>query len=178
MILSSAAFVVASRLLKQKDTDQTPSEQTFQHRTLNLDRFFEFKGLDERGRKRTNIEVKITEVEITDQVVVQDKTYTSQNEKIFLIVNLEMKNESTKGLNIFPGDLLRLIVDDNEEKKYAPDLHNNFVLISPISTKTDRVGFVLNQEFSNLKLQIGELEGKKEIIEVNFPTVLLALDKD
>ena len=170
MILSSAAFIVASRLIKQKDAEPTSSEQAFQHRTLNLDRVFEFKGLDDRGRKRTDIEVKITEVEITDQVVVQDKTYTAQNEKQFLIVNLELKNDATTGLNIFPGDLLRLIVDDNEEKKYAPDLHNNFVLISPISTKVDRVGFVLNEEFSNLKLQIGELEGKKEVIEINFPT--------
>lgn len=171
-MLSVVTLFLARTLLQEKASANQTADKTeaFQNQTINIDKTYSFSGLDDKGKKKDKIELKITEVEKTDQVVVQDKTYTAQNEKVFLIVNFELKNDSTTGLNIFPGDLLRLIVDDNEEKKYAPDLHNNFVLVAPLSTKVDRVGFVVLQKFENLKLQVGELEGEKEVIEIKFPT--------
>lgn len=136
--------------------------------TLSLNKKFSFPGLDETGKKKGKIELRITDVEKTNQVIVQDKTYTAKNNKVFLIVNLELKNETTQRLNIFPGDLMRLVVDDQEEKKFAPDLHNNYVQVAPISTKIERVGFVIDAKATNLKLQVGELEGEKEILTVKF----------
>lgn len=172
-LLSVAAFGLSRIILSRQVSAQKQEkaqQPTFQKQTINLDKVFTFPGLDEKGRKRDDLELKITELEKTDQVVVQDKTYTAQNDKIFLIVNLEIKNDTAKNLNIFPGELVRLIIDEQEEKKFAPDLHNNYVLVSPDSTKVDRVGFVINQNFKSLKLQIGELEEKKEFIEIKFPS--------
>lgn len=142
-------------------------EESIKEQTLTLDKKFEFPGLDDNGKEKGTLELRITDVEKTSQVIVQDKNYTAKGNKTFLIVNLELKNETTKRLNIFPGDLIRLIVDD-EEKKFAPDLHNNYVQVAPISTKIDRLGFVIDQGASNLKLQVGELEEKKEILKLEF----------
>lgn len=146
------------------------NESLAQNQAVKINKEFEFPGLDETGRAKGKIGLKVTEIEKTNQVVVQEKTYTAQADKVFLIVNLELKNEDSKGLNIYPGDLTRLIVDDNDEKMFAPDLHNNYVLVAPISTKTDRVGFIVNKDFKSLSLQIGEVEKDKEFIEIKFPT--------
>jgi hypothetical protein len=135
---------------------------------ITLGKKFSFPGLDDTGKKKGKIDFKITTVEKTNQVIVQDKTYTAKNDKTFLIVNLELKNDTTNRLNIFPGDMIRLVVDGQEEKKFAPDLHNNYVLVAPISTKIERVGFVIDAAATNLKLQVGELEGDKEMLPVKF----------
>jgi len=153
---------------KNQATSKSRVEGAAESQTVSLDKKFYFPGLEDTGEEEGTIEMAITEVEKTDQVMVQDKEYTAKNEKTFLIVNLELKNETTKRLNIFPGDLIRLVVNDEEEKKLAPDLHNNYVPVSPISTKVDRVGFIIDKEFDSLKLQVGELEEEKEVLEIKF----------
>lgn len=153
-----------------KQAEGKVAGQENKSQVVTLDKKFTFPGLDDNGKEKGEIELKITQVEKTNQVIVQEKTYTSKNDKSFLVVNLELKNESTKRLNIFPGDLLRLVVDGQEEKKFAPDLHNNYVLVAPISTKVDRVGFVIEEGFKDLKIQVGELEEEKEILDIKFKT--------
>lgn len=175
IIVLVVLFVALRGLTLQAKKKQVAGEASQQNnqplsQIVSLNKDFVFPALDDSAKKKGTINLKVTDVEKTDKVIVQDKTYTSQNNKVFLIVNLELKNESPKRLNIFPGDLIRLIVDDQEEKKLAPDLHNNYVLVAPISTKIDRVGFVVDNNFKNLKLQVGELEEKKEIIEIKFPS--------
>ena len=166
VVLFLTSPLIKKYLIKNKKT--TTSQNVLPSQTLAVNKNFTFPGLDDTAKKKGKIDLKITDVEKTDQVIVQDKQYTAKNNKTFLIVNLELKNESTGRLNIFPGDLMRLIVDDADEKKFAPDLHNNYVLVAPISTKIERVGFVIDKSENNLKLQVGELEGDKEILELKF----------
>jgi len=85
-------------------------------------------------------------------------------------VNLELTNESTQPLNLLPGDLIRLTIGDNKETKYAPDLHNNLVPVAAISTRVDRVGFVIAENEKNFTLSVGEIDGKKEEVGVGFPS--------
>jgi hypothetical protein len=135
---------------------------------LEVNRKFNFDGLDETGKKKGKLEMVITTAEKTDSVIVQDKTYTAKNGKAFLILNLELINDSKDRLNIFPGDLIRLVVNNQEEKKFAPDLHNNYINVAPISTKIERVGFVIDASANNLKLEIGELEADKKAVNIQF----------
>lgn len=137
--------------------------------STQVDKSFEFPALNNQG-KVTNfkIKMKITNAERTDQVMVKDQNYTAKNNKLFLIVNLELKNDATQPLNILPGDLIRLSYNSDEDNKYAPDLHNNLVATAAISTRIDRVGFVIPDNIKSFKLFVGELEGKKESITVNF----------
>ena len=114
--------------------------------------------------------MKIDRIEKTNQVFVSDKTVTAKNNKKFLIVQLELKNDATQTTNLLPGDLIRLTIGGDEDNKFAPDLHNNLVPIAAISTKIDRVGFVIPEMAREFKLYVGEIEGKKEAISVNFPS--------
>jgi len=179
LVLSVILFLLRDRLkslieysssVKNESSGKSQVEGTADSQTVSLNKKFYFPGLEDTGEEEGTIEMAIADVEKTDQVMVQDKEYTAKNEKTFLIVNLELKNETTKRLNIFPGDLIRLVVNGDEEKKLAPDLHNNYVPVSPISTKVDRVGFIIDKEFDSLKLQVGELEEEKEVLEIKFPS--------
>lgn len=137
----------------------------------SVDKNFDFPALNNQGKSiyNTKIKFKITNVEKTNQVMVKDQTYTAKNNKLFLIINLEMKNDASQAVNILPGDLIRLSYND-EDNKFAPDLHNNLVPIAAISTRVDRVGFVVPDSIKGFKLYVGELEGKKETVKVAFPS--------
>lgn len=139
--------------------------------STQVDRSFEFPAIATNGKATGNkVKLKIASVEKTDQVIVKDQVYTAKNNKMFLIINLEMKNDTTSAQNLLPGDLVRLTVANNEDNKFAPDLHNNLVPIAAISTKTDRIGFVVPSSATEFKLYVGEIEGKKETVAVNFPS--------
>ncbi len=137
---------------------------------VQVNKNFDFAALNNQG-KATNykIKFKMTDAEKTDQVSVKDQTFTAKNNKTFLIINLDLRNDETTVQNIIPGDLVRLAIAGSDDARFAPDLHNSLVGIAAISTKSDRVGFVIPQEAKNFKLYVGELEGKKEEVKVEFP---------
>lgn len=138
---------------------------------VNIDKGFEFPALDNQGKDSfKKIKFKIEDAEKTNQVAVKDQVFTAKNNKVFLIVNLELKNDETKPYNILPGDLVRVTYNSDEESKFAPDLHNNLVSVAAISTKIDRIGFVIPEQAKEFKFYIGELEGKKEIVSISFPS--------
>lgn len=139
--------------------------------TQELNKNFEFPSLNASGKPTASkIKLKVTTVEKTNQVMVKDQSFFAKNDKLFLIININLKNDATTPVNIIPGDLVRLTVGDDEENKYAPDLHNNVVFIAAISTKPDRLGFVIPDTAQKFKLYIGEIEGKKEEISIAFPS--------
>lgn len=134
-----------------------------------VDSSFEFPALDSQGQPtKDKIKFTISTAEKTGQVLVQDKVYTARNQKKFLIINLALKNDFARLVNIFPGNLVRLTYTGEEENRFAPDLHNNLVQVSAISTKLERIGFVVPEEEVFFNLYVGELEGEKEIVEVKF----------
>jgi hypothetical protein len=138
---------------------------------VTVDRSFTMTALSNQGKPTgSKARLKIASAEKTDQVMVKDQVFTAKNHKLFLILNLELKNDETSPVNLIPGDLMRLTISGDEENKFAPDLHNNLVLISAISTKTDRIGFVIPDNARTFKLYVGELEGKKETVTIGFPS--------
>ena len=139
--------------------------------TVNIDKNYEFPGITGQGKVSSEkIRMKIKYAEKTNQVLVQDQIFTAKNNKLFLIVNLELRNDATQTVNILPGDLIRLSVESDKETRYAPDLHNNLVPVAAISTKIDRVGFVIPDTARNFVLYVGEIEGNKEEISLSFPS--------
>jgi len=162
-------FTLTSIFGKKKPVNSSDQAKTV---TVEVDKSFDFPALNNLGKPlyNTKIKMKIDRIEKTNQVFVSDKTVTAKNNKKFLIVQLELKNDATQTTNLLPGDLIRLTIGGDEDNKFAPDLHNNLVPIAAISTKIDRVGFVIPEMAREFKLYVGEIEGKKEAISVNFPS--------
>lgn len=140
-------------------------------KTVKVSRTFSFPAIASTGRlSDKKISFKMATAEKTDQVIVKDQTFIAKNKKMFLIINVELKNDSTQPLNIAPGDLIRLTYNGDDKNKYAADLHNNLVPVAPISTKLDRIGFVIPKDVKDITLYVGELEGNKEAVAVHFPS--------
>lgn len=118
------------------------------------------------NEKKTDIVLRITDAEMRKEVLIQGKPATASGDKAFLILNLEFDNEDTFIKYVMPIDLFRLL--DDQGKKYASDIHSNMVDVSPISTKKTKIGFVVNQNQRQFNLQIGELEGEKTDIYIDF----------
>lgn len=162
LILFGASRILSAKI--NKNQKASPS----QVQKVPLNKSLDFYGLDMQGRStKDKIKMTFISAETSNEVLVKDQTYTAKPGKAFLLVNLELQNDSTEKLNTVPGDLIRLTVG-SDDKKYAPDLHNNAVLVAPISVKNDRVGFVIDSGVKNLKLLVGELEKKKEEVEIKF----------
>lgn len=160
--------LIGPRIFKNKTKmGNNQISQTKNTKLIPVNKKFTFPALDNQGKAAGVINFTITSAEKAPEVLVKDQTYKAKEGKLFLIINLELQNDSTNRLNIFPGDLIRLTTGD-ASKKFAPDLHNNMVMVAPISTKIDRVGFVIDSNTNNLKLLIGELEKQKTEIPLNF----------
>lgn len=138
----------------------------------SVNKNYDFTALDNQGKPLPAYKIKFTisSVEKTNQVLVKDQIFTARNNKTFLIVHIGLKNDATVPVNSVPGDLVRLVVESDTENKFAPDLHNNLVYVAAISTKEDRIGFVIPEDAKSFTLTIGELTGKKEEVSVKLPS--------
>lgn len=164
-----AILVIASY---QFGRSQRPTSSVSQQRTLSqvyskvirVDQSVELPVTS--GKEKETVIITFTTAEKTDQVVVDDKEIRARQDKLFLIANFEIDNNLVTKATILPAEVIRLVTE--KDKKFAPDLHNNQIDILPISTKIDRVGFVISKDAKDLKLQVGPLTGEKKIIQLSF----------
>lgn len=168
LVIALGGFFVFNSFFRNSNANSATDVKSI---SVAMDNNFEFSAKDNQGKAATSkVKMKISKAEKTNQVLVKDQSYTARNNKLFLILNLELKNDVSHQVNLLPGDLVRVTYNGDEENKFAPDLHNNLVPIAAISTKNDRVGFVIPQDTKEFKVYVGELEGKKEIVTITFPS--------
>lgn len=136
--------------------------------SITLNREFGFPLKDDTGKAVSNVMFVIETAELRDQIVVKGQKASSVAGRTFLILNLKLVNEFTKPVEIKTSDYIRLSVNGNEVEWLAPDMNNDPVAVQAISTKFTRVGFPINDSDKNLKLRIGEIEGEKQIVDLNF----------
>lgn len=134
----------------------------------SIDREFEFPLRDENDEEVASFKYQVEKVELLDEIIVDGKRFNSVEGRTFLVVYLKLKNDLDKTIQIKSRDFVRLSVNENTEEWLAPDMHNDPVQIQAISTKNTRLGFMINDSDSNLQLQIGEINGEKEIITIDF----------
>src|SRR3989344_1472267 len=113
-----------------------------------------------------NLNVTLTNADIDSTLLVQGQRANAREGKTFLIVNMEVENQFEVPLYIFPVDLMRLVREDG--KRIAPSVHQGTVEVRPISTKKSNVGFVVEPGDKDFKLEVGEVSGEKEILEISF----------
>ena len=110
--------------------------------------------------------ITITNIEKTREILIKNNPAKTKNGKIFLVLNIEIQNDTKKQLTVRPVDMVRLIGDDG--RSYAPDVHNNEVTAEPVSLRKTKVGYVVDENKNNFKLFVGEVRGQQEEIEVVF----------
>lgn len=130
-----------------------------------IGRSFKFPVYGENGQATDiSLTMNLTTAAKMRNILIQGKPAQAREGKIFLIVNMEVLNDFNQQLKIAPVDLIRLV--DATGKKFAPDVHNEDVIVEPISVKKTRVGFVVDDPTTGLELQVGEIDGAKETVNL------------
>lgn len=132
-----------------------------------IDKNFSFPLKDSSGKEVSKVKYKILDAELRDEVIVDGKRATAIKGRMFLIVNLKITNDYGKTIQVNTRDYVRMSVNNNGEN-LAPEIHNDPVEIQANSTKYTRLGFPINDTDKDLKLSVGEIEGKKETVKLNF----------
>lgn len=108
----------------------------------------------------------ITTANMTDSILVQGQTASARNGKTFLVVYADLQNNYQVALYATPLDLLRLVRPDG--KRIAPSVSQGNVEIRPLSVKTTNVGFVVEPNEKSFTIEVGEIDGPKQAVQINF----------
>ena len=162
-------FVVAVRLLGNRSTGaDNQFEVAGAEKTFDINKEFTFPLKDAKGEKIAEVKYMVEKVELRDEIIVKGKRATAVKGRTFLLLNLKISNDYKQSITINTKDYVRLSVNGNEEEWLAPDIHNDPVEVQAISTKYTRVGFPINDSDKSLIIRIGEIEGEKEKIPLEF----------
>lgn len=132
-----------------------------------LNKKFSFPIRDNSGKLIGNLSYVLENAELRDQIIINGAQATSVKGREFLILNIKITNNYKQQITINARDYVRLMRNGTNEL-LAPDIHNDPVDVQAISTKYTRLGFPINTTDRNLKLQVGEINGKKEIIPLTL----------
>lgn len=130
---------------------------------------FTFPLVDDKNKKIGDFTYEIQSAELRKDIIVKGQKATAIDGRIFLIINLKIKNNLEQGLQINTRDYIRLMINNNREDLLAADIHNDPVEAQAISTKYTRIGFAFDEKSAkNIKLIVGEINGDKQEIELKF----------
>lgn len=148
-------------------TPQNTQEVKAARATTSVNHELTFPLKDEKGKEISKVIYTIESAELRDEIIVKGTKATSATGRTFLILNLKIKNEYEKAVQVNSRDYVRLFVNGNEEA-LAPEIHNDPVEVQAISTKYTRIGFPINISDSDLKIKIGEIKGERQEVELKF----------
>ena len=113
-----------------------------------------------------NLQLTVTTADFANSLLVQGRKATARNEKVFLILNMEVENPYEAPLYTFPVDIVRLVRSDG--KLLAPSVTQGTVEVRPISIKRTNVGFIVEPKEKKFKLELGEVGKEVQTIEITF----------
>lgn len=119
---------------------------------------------DADDQEIAEIDYKLAEYELTNEIIVQGRKATAIEGREFLIIILEITHNYENVIQINSKDYIRLSIDGGEW--LSPDIHNDPVEIQPNSTKYTRVGFPINVSDDNFSIRLGEIDGEELIFEL------------
>ncbi len=135
--------------------------------TMQINKEFAFPLNASTGDKVADVKFMLENAELRDDIIVSGRRATSIKGREFLILTVKISNEYKSAIQIDTRDYVRLSVNGNDEW-LAPDIHNDPVEVQAISTKYTRLGFAINETDKDLLVRIGEINGAKETISLEF----------
>ncbi|MBL7159334.1 hypothetical protein ISS85_02585 [Candidatus Microgenomates bacterium] len=159
-------LIVRPRLFQKPFFSQKTTSISSVIAITDVKKSFEFEAIVVKGKGAERIVFTIVSAELKEEIKVKGESRKVNEGKQFLLLRLEIENDTTEKLAMITSDLIRLV--DNEDKKYAPDFHNATVVIDPLSVRKDLVSFIVDAKLKSFKLLVGGLEKEKETVEINF----------
>lgn len=136
-------------------------------KTMQLNKEFSFPLRDNAGKEVSQIKVSLLNAVLLDEIIIRGRKAKALPGRTFLVVNMKITNDYNRNIQLNIRDYFRLTKNGINEK-LAPDIHNDPVEVQASSTKYTRAGFPINSTDKNLILQIGEINGDKQTIQLDF----------
>lgn len=136
------------------------------NRKIDINKSYSYNLITKEGGDAGSLVLHVVSAEKTDVVMVKGEEIKAPADKIFLAINIEWDNKSAQSLSVDTVNYFRYL--NAEDKLYAPAFYNEKVSVSPISIRNDKLAFVISANQKDIKIQIGELKGNKEIVELKF----------
>lgn len=165
LVLLLGSRIISKAGLFQKTTEKV-NEEALVKATVDIGKSFTFQAQKIKKKGTEDVKFTLASAELKDQIRVKGVPKNADSGRQFLLLRLEIENSSTDELSITPSDLIRLVRE--EGKMFAPDFHNATVIIDPLSVRKDLVSFVVPTTEKNFNFLVGELDGDKETVIVNF----------
>jgi uncharacterized protein YxeA len=157
-------------------SDNNTSSNTADIQKAQIDQDFDINTFDTSGNpSQQTVTMSIKSAEKTPEILVKGNPATAKNGSRFLVLNVDLTNNTTDRLITTPLNLVRLVIND---QKRAPEIYTEeipqikgSVVVEPDSSKLTRIGFVLPVDVvdSPKQLQIGEVETEeKQFIEIDL----------
>lgn len=172
VVIAVILFLVPRLFSTENTTSQNNNTDSIRVKpavaSVDVNRTFSFPLKNDADEEVGELEYEIIKAEKLDEIVVQGSKATAVEGRTFLILNLKIKNVLNQSLEINTKDYVRLSVNGNKDDWLAPDIHNDPVKVQAISTKNTRIGFPINDSDKDLVLRVGEINGEKEEVPLNF----------
>ncbi|MFV1917715.1 MAG: hypothetical protein ACC618_04535 [Patescibacteria group bacterium] len=132
---------------------------------IELNKKYSFSLNDKFGEIIGDFTYTLKDYEITKDVYVSGRKAKTTGDKSILVVRLEVINNNDKAVVINTRNYIRLSVN-NQESWFAPEIHDDPLEVQSSATKIVSIGFPIKDSDANLRLQVGEPDGEKEVIEL------------
>lgn len=152
-------------VLGSQAKDSVSLEKPISEKELN--KTFSFPILDNSDKEVGKIQYTIEKAALRKEFVINGQKATALEGRAFLILSVKMKNDTENTVSINTRDFVRMKVKGSDEL-FAPTIHNDPVEVQAISTLPTQLGFPITDDIKEFILQIGEISGKKQTIDLKF----------
>lgn len=170
LVVTFIAIGVVAWRLADRNTGfvQGAGQQTSANReVVEINKSFEIPIKTQEGEDTgERLKVTIKTMEKVKEILIQNNQARAKDGKTFLLITMDIENPTKRRLTVKPIDMVRLISSDG--KSLAADVHNNEIASEPVSLKSTRIGYVVDESQNNFQFLIGEVRGSQEPIEVAF----------
>lgn len=163
LLVLATFFVIGVNYSRAQEADDTQSvgspaeiRETVQLTALNKD----------EQRLNQKFDVSITSAQRQKRVLVRGQWLRARDGKLFLVVNMDIKNNIRVAMHALPQDWMRLVKEENKE--IAPTAHQGLVEIRPLSTKETNVAFVIDENETDFTINIGAVDQLDKTIKIEF----------
>lgn len=160
-------FVVTSLSGQTLGANDSRIELKGPRASVSLDKNYEFPLTDEKGKVIAKLKFFLDDAELRDEIVLSGQKAIAPKGTTYLITTIELTNDSNKFIEMKVRNYVRLS-KNGDKKLYAASIHNDPVEIQPQSTKQTRLGFPVNDTDKDFVLRVGDLDGKKDLINVDL----------
>lgn len=167
LIIFGLGFVIGKNTASSPNALAQTTEAPVIKQQATINKTFTFPVFNKDGQKATDISYTIHSVDAQDEIIIKGQRAYAVAGRTFLIVNIGITNASNQTIQIQSRDYVRLSTPQ-EKDLLAADIHNDPIVIQPISTENTRLGFPIDADTKSIILHVGEVNGPKTDIPITF----------